>query len=255
MISREEGEKNRARDKHLSRSKKSLKLVGSNSSRTGAYSVNESRDIERLSEMDIFLDQQMAITLDQDLERCKTSDRCKSSDATIDYDVCVYSSGGNRMSFRKLFEIESDSFMTEFKFVGTAVATRDEVRSAIWEMFQQRMKLLDRRTNILEAGPMDLIADFFSDLEEEVNDICDAESHEWEAAGRIYLQNLCQSYTSLPACTTSQLIDVCKTSQKDDENTVATVDVSLDSSQGCWNGNQILRTRVIWDPFGIPNPE
>ena len=23
----------------------------------------------------------------------------------------------------------------------------------------------------------------------------------------------------------------------------------------CWNGNQILRTRVIWDPFGIPNPE
>ena len=32
-------------------------------------------------------------------------------------------------------------------------------------------------------------------------------------------------------------------------------EVRIFDSGECWNGNQILRVRVIWDPFGIPNPE
>ena len=32
-------------------------------------------------------------------------------------------------------------------------------------------------------------------------------------------------------------------------------EVRIFDSGECWNGNQILRTRVIWDPFGNHDPE
>lgn len=86
--------------------------------------------------------------------------------------------------------------MAEFEFSGSGFAPYDEVKSAIWEMFRQKMILLNN-ANILEPGwegdPGEQIEQFLADLEEEVDDIYSTGSYEWEVAERMYLQNLAQS--------------------------------------------------------------
>ena len=58
------------------------------------------------------------------------------------------------------------------------------------------MNTLGRHLDIFGPGwkgdPMVYIAEFFSDLMQEVEDIFDTGSYSWEGAGRFYLMNLCQ---------------------------------------------------------------
>ena len=115
--------------------------------------------------------------------------------------------------------------------------------------------------DILEPGwegdPMELIEDFFADLEDEVQDTCSAASLEWKAAGWLYFQNITQCKVASPLSPTRASVcdqkssttpttspDFChplmldvsghvneknKFAQTGDGNTVATVDESLDS--------------------------
>ena len=86
--------------------------------------------------------------------------------------------------------------MAEFEFNGSAVTSYEDVKAEIWEMFRQKM-ILFGCSNILEPGwegdPEQQIEEFLADLEEGIEEIYSTGLYEWEAAVRLYLQNLTQS--------------------------------------------------------------
>ena len=84
---------------------------------------------QRERERERLLEQQMAVTFDQDLKRCKLSN--PSSECSIDYDPEDDCSDGGGLRLRDFFDCETVDFMAEFEFDSSANILFNEVKLAI----------------------------------------------------------------------------------------------------------------------------